>query len=75
MFGIGATKTANARVAKSADATDLKFVSWQREWGFKSPRGHQPSQDIHMIEGRLTKSLERDAGIVLNVSLRLPGIV
>jgi hypothetical protein len=30
----------NARVAKSADAKDLKSFSWQRECGFKSHPGH-----------------------------------
>lgn len=29
-----------ARVAESADATDLKSVSADAEWGFESPPGH-----------------------------------
>jgi hypothetical protein len=30
-----------ARMAKSADAADLKSVALRWVWGFKSPSGHQ----------------------------------
>ena len=37
-----------ARVAKSADATDLKSVFRQRECGFKSRPGHQILKDLYL---------------------------
>jgi hypothetical protein len=33
-----------ARMAKSADAADLKSAGRKRLWGFKSPSGHQAKQ-------------------------------
>ena len=43
-----------ARMAKLADAADLKSAGAYPPWGFKSPSGHQ--QESHKISGSLALS-------------------
>jgi hypothetical protein len=42
-------RSQNARVAKSADAKDLKSFSWQRECGFKSHPGHHINYYVYHV--------------------------
>jgi hypothetical protein len=55
----GAWQGTNARMAKLADAADLKSAGLHRPWGFKSPSGHQ--QEADKISGWLALSPERKA--------------
>ncbi len=49
----------SARMAKSADAADLKSADLNRSWGFKSPSGHQKSRAYDTVGSSLETDFVR----------------
>src|SRR6202041_4210551 len=52
----------SARMAKLADAADLKSVALRWVWGFKSPSGHQIIKALSRIPRRAPRSDEKRGG-------------
>ena len=70
-----------AGVAEPVDATDLKSVSREREWGFESPRPHQSpprhgsGQNLLSATFRGEKSGARDLGLATGEAASVSGRV
>ena len=56
--------TSNARMAKLADAADLKSADLHRSWGFKSPSGHHRVSGLRKAEAHFMNA--STSGLRLN---------
>ncbi len=58
----------NARMAKLADAADLKSADLYRSWGFKSPSGHHIINNLYKNLS-IRKAHKISAGATLGATL------
>jgi hypothetical protein len=67
-------KQGSARMAKLADAADLKSADLYRSWGFKSPSGHHKTNNLQDIFQN-SKVREIRTGATFGATLKFSGLL